>query len=84
LRRLGWWGAFAIEGYFFFLEHANREREDRADTKWQWKNDRFLKDGTSNVEFRRARESDEEWWTRHRQRTVNEAFRAYPNSKLKK
>ena len=43
-------------GTFFFSEHANRER---ADTKWQWEMTDLLKNVTSNVECRRARESDE-------------------------
>lgn len=58
MRRLGWWSAFAIEGYFFFGS-IRIAKEDRTDTKWQWKMTDFLKDGTSNVEYRRARESDE-------------------------
>lgn len=40
LEKIGMVGCICDRGGTFDLEHANRER---ADTKWQWKNDRFVK-----------------------------------------
>ena len=83
-----WWGAFAIEGVLLIWSmRIAKERIRNGNGKMT----DLLKDRTSNVECRRARKSDERYrngneqrWTRHGQRTVKEALRAYPNLEAEK